>query len=503
MSSRIRSHMKRKIPIVTNAEEGQKLQPFARLESFRHRHKLSVRNLAVIAGGSGNGASSSQILRLLQGEVTQETYDELTPKLRAGLRQYLLDQGKEATLVERELAGVFTNDSESFSLTLHQQAEMPAWSQRLDAFRLHYSLSYNKLVQICGGPDNGVCATSLHRRAGDLSIEPRSSRRIKPLIIAGLRRFLAARGRTHEQIETELSHIFPHEEVAMIAPRTTLPPEAVNHFGLKRDPFSITSDPRNPQEAFTCTPLDRVAHRIEDAINYQGFLALIGDIGSGKTMMKARIMDKAARSNGKMRLIWPKFAEMERVNAGGIVAIILEAFEQSPSVRLVTSQRRLEKMLEHLHDQSIRVALCFDEAHHLNETVFSALKNFYELGTGGYDRYVSIILFGQPKLKGRLQDYRFREIAERLEVIEMPDMDKHAFDYVTHRMKLAGVEAERIIERAAIKRLSAQASTPLALGNLVNGALIKAYELNERRVVAAMIKTTQDEPGVRSMRRAG
>jgi type II secretory pathway predicted ATPase ExeA len=165
--------------------------------------------------------------------------------------------------------------------------------------------------------------------------------------------------------------------------------------------------------------------------------------------------------------------------------------------------RSSHKHLEHLNEQGHRVALAFDEAHRLNDDELSALKNFWELGAGGYQRFLGVLLFGQPLLKSRLDDYRFREIAERIEVIDMPEMTgKYAQEYLAHRLRLAGGDVDKLFERKAIDLLAAQAETPLALGNLANTALLKAHKLGERRVLASFLQSEIGEPRVRAIRRA-
>ncbi len=54
MNSRVKSHTKRKLSVVADDEAGQ-LQPFTQLESLRHRHKLSLSELADLAGARATG----------------------------------------------------------------------------------------------------------------------------------------------------------------------------------------------------------------------------------------------------------------------------------------------------------------------------------------------------------------------------------------------------------------------------------------------------------------
>jgi type II secretory pathway predicted ATPase ExeA len=363
------------------------------------------------------------------------------------------------------------------------------------SFGKRYELSPRALAAACGGYISKSSADRFYRGVSVMQL----TKRTKPHVINALREFLAGHGLTAERIRQELMSMFSAEEIApMIAPRIELSLDAQEHFGLRRDPF--TGLPRASEETFTNRQLNAVASRVIDAVNYQGFIAVIGEIGCGKTALKIRVNEELRR-RGRAHIVWPRFAVMARVEAGAIVASVLEHFDVKPRRGLVAMERQLEKLLAHLNDQGVRVALGFDECHRLNDTTLSALKNFYELGEG-YDRFVGVVLFGQPLFRGRMQSYEFREIAERLQIIEMPGLGKSAWDYVAHRVRLAGGDAERIFERAAVTRLAAHADTPLALGNLCNEALERAYAAGEKRVPAALVKSDGREPQVRGLRRA-
>src|SRR5581483_4198381 len=99
-------------------------------------------------------------------------------------------------------------------------------------------------------------------------------------------------------------------------------------------------------------------------------------------------------------------------------------------------------------------------------------------------------------------DYRFREIAERLEIVEMPSIARFSWEYVSHRVALAGGNAEKIFEPEAVRRLAKKSPRPLALGNLCNQALVDAFNAQERKVLAAFVKKESLEAVVRSVRTA-
>jgi type II secretory pathway predicted ATPase ExeA len=102
--------------------------------------------------------------------------------------------------------------------------------------------------------------------------------------------------------------------------------------------------------------------------------------------------------NPKSFILSPKFADMSRLTAAGIVAYVLEELGVKPRRALVLAQKQLEQRLAWLAQNNITVALCFDECHHLNDTLLTALKNFYELGTGGFERYLGLILLASRSL---------------------------------------------------------------------------------------------------------
>lgn len=364
-------------------------------------------------------------------------------------------------------------------------AEQKRIADGLAEFRKRHNLSIRQMASACSG-DSVISKSSMDRVCNGVS-EIRYLDKLKPQIISNLKDFLARKSYSAKEIETELLTIFTKEEISpMQSTRIYLPRDVQKYFGLSSDPFR--HEPKTANETFTNKQLNSIAEEIEDAINYQGFLAVLGNIGTGKTVMKNRIIETAQQSNGKMRLFFPRFAQMDKVDAGSIVIYLLECFDQRPAQRLVKSQLRLENFLAHLHEQGIRVALGFDECHRLHPKTLTALKNFMELGTGGFDRYLGIVLFGWKTFENRLLEAEFQEIAERIQIIEMPTIEKCAWDYLKHRFALVSGDIEKLFDKAAVTRLVSQAVTPLTIGNLANAALIKAYTMGESKVSAAFVK---------------
>jgi len=374
------------------------------------------------------------------------------------------------------------------------------WGNGLEAFRQRHLLSLRDLAGICSSNGQFVSKNTIARLCRGES-QPRFLEKIRRAILTSLRLYLSeVKKLSPAQIEVELRSVFVQEEVeAVITERSELPRETYEFFGLKRDPFD-PRDPRSRKEEFTTPALDKIARKAEDAIRYQGFLGIIGDIGSGKTTLKRRIGEIVSDSHGKLVLLWPEFFNMDKVHSGSIVYFLLHHFQERAPQDLISRAAALKKLLANLSEQGIHVALGFDECHRLDKRLIIALKNFWELGSGGYDRYLGVLLFGQPSFEFILGEHR--EIQERVNIVRMPGLGKNAATYLSHRIQIAGGRLERLFEPAAISRIAKWADTPLAIGNVANAALLKAFKMQEKQVKAAFVPEKNGDPQVRGIRTA-
>lgn len=378
-----------------------------------------------------------------------------------------------------------------------------SWGVRLDQFRVQSGLSIRDLTGVC---DHRFGKTTMHRICRGLE-DQRLERLAKPIIAESLRTFLRGKAKSELEIEREMCAIFNQQDYKedikpVLTQRATLPKAAQSFFGLACDPF--TTDPRSQSEVFTTPELDRLLARFIEAIKYQGFLCATGHVGSGKTILKRRVVDECLKSKGKLHLLWPEFMNMEKVHSGSIASFILRKFNHPAPHDLVHRADKLKSLLSSMADEGTRVALGFDECHRLHPNLLTALKNFWELGSGGFDRYLGLVLFGQPHFEDTLRQAAFREILERLDIVRVQGLGKNATGYLAHRLKIAGGKLDALIEPAVVARLVKVADTPLALGNVVNAALLKAYEVGSKSITAEtwslMNVAEKGEPTVRAAR---
>lgn len=372
----------------------------------------------------------------------------------------------------------------------------------LAVFCKQFKISYQMLSDICDAPN--CSKTSMSRLVNDQIDSAELAHEIRLRLAEKLPAYLFSIGLSAPEIDHHLLLIFTNGEYKpMINQRTILPKTVQAFFGLSDDPFS--KSPQRRKDVFITPALKEVVNSVIDTIKFQGFCYISGEIGSGKTVIRS-IIEDYVQNQPNLRLIFPETFDMNRVTPANISRAILEEFEVEKIPNdAVSRAKKVKNVLARLYQEGTRVAIAFDECHRLNDNAVSSLKNFLEMNSGGFQKYLGVVLFGQPSFEARLRDYRFREIVERITPIPMPDFSASARDYLAHRLALVGSDIDELFDESAIQMICRQAKTPLALGNIANSALvISKEEFKEKRVYGEAIKTKMffaDEPKVLSMKK--
>jgi len=317
--------------------------------------------------------------------------------------------------------------------------------------------------------------------------------------IAGVMRpFLVDQGLSKSQIDNRLSLIFTEGEYQpMISKRVALSDTECLHFGfiadvdgkqMPLDPFK--NPPQTRDEVFFPPEYREIYDRVIDAIKYRHFVAVLGPIGSGKTTLRAMVEDHVA-SESNLMVIWPEFFDQAKISPYEIARTILRDCDSPVPGRSAALGKAVTGKLQSLTQNGIRVAVAFDECHKMHRDAIRSLKNFHEMSSGGFQKYLGIVLFGWPSFESMLSTPEFQEIYERVDVVEMPQFQTIARGYLEHRIeKLAGRRLKDLFDDEAIDLICSQSETPLGLGNIANEALrISMRDFENKKVIGKAIKT--------------
>lgn len=294
----------------------------------------------------------------------------------------------------------------------------------------------------------------------------------------------------------------PEPEILPVEP-AMLSPQAKSHFRLFRDPFS--DDVQEASDVFTSPDVRYVREAMFTTARLGGFLAVVGESGAGKTVLRRDLIDRVQREGHPIRIIQPRALDKVTLTARHICEAILE--DLRPGTRHATSLERLARQVEQLLLDSSRAGnqhlLLIEEAHDLHISTLKYLKRFWEL-EDGFKKLLAIVLVGQPELKQRLDErinFDAREVIRRCEIAELQPLNNNLETYLAHKLRRVGADPEQILDESAYtairNRLTVQRGGgraqmlsllyPLVVNNLVTRALNSAADLCAPRVTADVI----------------
>ena len=287
--------------------------------------------------------------------------------------------------------------------------------------------------------------------------------------------------------------IFVTKEVEMISQ------EAMKHFKIFRNPF--IDDIQKDSDIFMSEEHRYIEAAMIDAARHGGFLAVIGEVGSGKSVMRRKVVEQL-KKDGDVIVIFPQMIDKNRVNAASICdAIVMDLSEQRPRMKLEDKTRQVHKLLLDRAKQNFRAVLIIEEAHDLHTSTLKYLKRFYEL-EDGYRKLLGIILIGQVELHTIFNEEKhieMREVIRRIQTAEIKGLNGNIKAYLTLKFKRIGAKVDEIFAEDAFPALSARLKLsdrqnrsishayPLTVNNYAARAMNKAYEMGFPKVTADVI----------------
>lgn len=253
-------------------------------------------------------------------------------------------------------------------------------------------------------------------------------------------------------------------------------------FGFSEKPFNTTPDPRFfYPSARHFEALNGLWYAIEER---KGFVAIMGDIGAGKTTVCRTLMNKLSKTT-KVALI-----TNTHLTPRELIASILEEFEVETKGG---SKQKLLSALNHFLIQQlaadVNVVLIIDEAQNLSVKVLEEVRMLSNLETER-EKLIQIILMGQPQLKARLEHAKLEQFRQRIAFsyfIE-PLSRQDAEAYILHRLQIVCPDGyKNIFTPEAIDRLYHHThGTPRLINLLCDSALLTAF-VQESKVITTGI----------------
>ncbi len=244
-----------------------------------------------------------------------------------------------------------------------------------------------------------------------------------------------------------------------------------SYYGFKEMPFNITPDPRFLY--LSPTHQEALQHLKFGVQERKGFIALIGEVGCGKTTLCRRFLNELDPARFDTALILnPRITETQMLKA-----ILTELGE----TKLARSQSDLVAQINRVLLERIAkgrdIVLIIDEAQNLSFEVLEQVRLLSNLETDR-QKLLQIVLMGQPELKEILARDELRQLRQRILVhyelhpLSMADM-RH---YIQHRLTLAGGSGRPTFTPWALRAIhKASKGIPRVVNSLCDKAMLAAF----------------------------
>ena len=250
------------------------------------------------------------------------------------------------------------------------------------------------------------------------------------------------------------------------------------HFGLKEPPFKITP---NTEVFFTGgnrgAVLDALIYAIQ---NGEGIIKVVGEVGSGKTMLCRMLQAMLPEQVESIYLANPSVAPEDVLHA---IAFELQLKLPKNADRLKVMQALQTHLLKR-HETGKQVVIFVEEAQCMPLATLEEIRLLSNLETK-HDKLLQIVLFGQPELDENLNQANIRQLRERIthSFNLAPLQVDEISEYLIFRLRAAGYFGPHLFTPASIKKLSNAAQGLVRRVNiLADKSLLAAFAENVYQV---------------------
>lgn len=259
-------------------------------------------------------------------------------------------------------------------------------------------------------------------------------------------------------------------------------------YGFREKPFSLSPDPR--YLFLAASHAEALAHLLYGIEHGEGFIAITGEVGTGKTTLSRTLLQQLPTANEVAFILNPDLSAFD------LLCAINEEFGLPTSG---LSKREVHDQLNHFllerNQAQRRVLLIIDEAQNLPTDTLEQVRLLSNLETDTA-KLLQIILLGQPELEAKLHKPELRQLRQRITVWWKlaPLSVQETREYVQHRLRIAsGGERRIFLDEALSAAHRLTGGIPRLINVLCDRALLAAYAENVLEVDTEIVKRVARE----------
>jgi general secretion pathway protein A len=257
----------------------------------------------------------------------------------------------------------------------------------------------------------------------------------------------------------------------------------IEFYGLSEQPFGMTPNPRFL--FLSSMHREAIASLTYGIESDRGFLALIAAPGMGKTTVLYHLLEHF-RSTAKTAFIF-----QTQCDSQSLLRQLMHEFGLNAAIRdPVEISENLKQLLLCEAEANRRVVLILDEAQNLDNTVLETVRLLSNFETRK-NKLLHIILSGQPALGETLAAPELLQLRQRVSMVVRlePFSRAETEAYISHRLKVAGLNGNPFFTRTACARIAEFShGIPRNINNLCFNALSMGYAMGRPLITADIIE---------------
>ncbi|HWB98476.1 MAG TPA: AAA family ATPase [Bryobacteraceae bacterium] len=255
-------------------------------------------------------------------------------------------------------------------------------------------------------------------------------------------------------------------------------------FGFTENPFSLSPDPsflyRSHQHE------EALANLIYGVESRKGFIALTGEVGTGKTTMLECLRDFLSGQDILYASIFNSRLTVEQFFETVAYDFELRCNKSSKTEVLFA----LNEMLIERANRNVTTVLIVDEAHNLEWDVLEEVRLLGNLETRR-GKLLQIILAGQPELDRKLDAPEYRQLKQRivLRCALTPFQLEDTHHYISTRMTRAGMPEQTVFSPELIAEIHRRSQgIPRLINAICDNLLLTAFALESKSATLEMLE---------------
>ena len=263
-----------------------------------------------------------------------------------------------------------------------------------------------------------------------------------------------------------------------------------DYYGFSEKPFDLTPDPKylylSPKHK------EVLAHLVYGLQENNGFLKIIGEVGTGKTMICRSFLQELRTDFSIAYVFNPAINELELLQT--INSELGLPSEMDSKKKLVDT---LNVFLLSERKKGHRVVVIIDEAQALQVKVLDQLRLLSNLETDT-EKLIQLVLIGQPELDQLLKKSELRQLRQRITISwELLPLNRdETRGYIQHRVNVALGKGRVQFARSAVELIYKYShGIPRMINVLADRSLLIAYTMNTKKITPKIVRTAVKDVG--------